>query len=100
MPAYWSHPLPGRPGSPKEAMAVLMPPDLQDYKPFVDFRNKEAADTPPGKLQDDIQRRLTYQAVSEFGLMQTHGRIMENGGKITHAADIQVGWIGGMGRVG
>jgi DEAD/DEAH box helicase domain-containing protein len=80
MLAYWSQPLPGRPGSPKEAMAVLMPPDLQDYKPFVDFRNGEAAETPPGRLQDDIQRRLTWQAVSEFGLMQTHGRTMEKNG--------------------
>ena len=77
---YWSVTEPGRPGSIKETMAVLMPPDLQEYKPFVDFRNNPVIEKPPSALFRDIQNRLTWQAVSEFGLMQTHGRTMELNG--------------------
>ena len=61
-------------------MTVLMPPDLQEYKPFVDFRDNPALEKPPTKLFNEIQSRLTWQAVSEFGLMQTHGRTMELNG--------------------
>jgi len=77
---YWSQDKPGRPGSIKEAMTVLMPPDLQEYNPFIDYRNNLALEKPPSKLFNEIQNRLTWQAVSEFGLMQTHGRTMELNG--------------------
>lgn len=76
MLAYWSQPLPGRPGSPKEAMAVLMPPDLQDYKPFVDFRNGEAAETPPGGLQDDIAAKTDRYWVQASGPRQQCCQVM------------------------
>lgn len=77
---YWSQDKPGRPGSIRETMTALMPPDLHDYKPFRDFRNNPAMAKPPSRLFDEITRRLTWQAVSEFGLMQTHGRTMELNG--------------------
>lgn len=77
---YWSREKPGRPGCVKEAMTVLMPPDLQAYKSFVDFRNNPSLEKPPSRLLDEIRSRLTWQAVSEFGLMQTHGRTMELNG--------------------
>lgn len=77
---YWSQDKPGRPGSIKETMTVLMPPDLQEYKPFVDYRNNAVLEKPPSTLFSEIQSRLTWQAVSELGLMQTHGRTMELNG--------------------
>ncbi|BBO85595.1 DEAD/DEAH box helicase [Desulfosarcina ovata subsp. sediminis] len=77
---YWSREEPGRPGSVRETMTALMPPDLHDYKPFRDFRNNPALAKPPSRLLDEITRRLTWQAISEFGLMQTHGRTMELNG--------------------
>lgn len=77
---YWSRNESGRPGSIKETMTVLMPPDLQEYSPFIDYRNTPALEKPPSRLFNEIQTRLTWQAVSEFGLMQTHGRTMELNG--------------------
>ena len=77
---YWSRDLPGRPGSLKEAMTVLMPPDLQEYREFVEFRDHPALDKPPSRLYEQIRTRLSWQAASEFGLMQTHGRTMEPNG--------------------
>ncbi|MCP4531628.1 MAG: helicase, partial [Delftia sp.] len=40
-------PGPGRPGSPKQAMAALMPPDLYQYGAYRAFRNDESASDPP-----------------------------------------------------
>ena len=77
---YWSRDLPGRPGCLKEAMTVLMPPDLQEYREFVEFRDHPALDKPPSRLYEQIRTRLSWQAASEFGLMQTHGRTMEPNG--------------------
>lgn len=77
---YWSQKKPGRPGSIRETMTALMPPDLQEYKPFLAFRNTPSMDKPPPGLFDEITTRLTWQATSEFGLMQTHGRSMEMSG--------------------
>ena len=77
---FWSQELPGRPGSIRETMTALMPPDLHDYGLFLDFRNNPALENPPARLFEEITRRLTWQAVSEFGLMQTHGRTMELNG--------------------
>ena len=77
---YWSEKKPGRPGSLKEAMACLMPTDIQDYSPWLLFRDDEKQTTPDKKLLDEVVNRLTWQATSEFGLMQTHGRTLESGG--------------------
>ena len=77
---FWSQDKPGRPGSIRETMTALMPPDLQDYNPFQEYRNNPVMDRPSSKLFADITSRLTWQAVSEFGLMQTHGRTMELNG--------------------
>ncbi len=77
---FWSQEKTGRPGSVRETMTALMPPDLHDYTPFREFRDNAAMEMPPARLLDEITRRLTWQAVSEFGLMQTHGRTMELNG--------------------
>jgi DEAD/DEAH box helicase domain-containing protein len=77
---FWSQKDAGRPGSIKEAMAALIPPDLQEYKPWVDFRDNDSAVTPPADLRQEIEARLTWETTSEFGLMQTHGRTMEPSG--------------------
>lgn len=77
---YWSENEPGRPGSLKEAMACLMPTDIQDYHPWLQFRDDELQNTPDKKLLEEVVNRLTWQATSEFGLMQTHGRTLESGG--------------------
>ena len=39
---WWSLPQPGRPGKIKEAMASLMPPDLQQYDDFKAYRDEKA----------------------------------------------------------
>ncbi|MCP4754368.1 MAG: DEAD/DEAH box helicase [Proteobacteria bacterium] len=77
---WWSRSLPGRPGSVLEAMAALMPPDLQQYEPFVKYRDSGARVDPPERLRKEIEERLTWEAVSEFGLMLTHGRTLESNG--------------------
>jgi DEAD/DEAH box helicase domain-containing protein len=77
---WWSQPLPGYPGKIKEVMASLMPPDLQQYEDFKKYRDEMPSDEPPKKLRGEIEHRLTWEATSEFGLMQTHGRTMETAG--------------------
>lgn len=77
---YWSELKPGRPKSVRETIAALIPPDLQEYQPYVRYRNDTALQEPPRGLRDDIENRLVWEATSEFGLMQTHGRTMELSG--------------------
>ncbi len=75
--SYWSENRPGRPGSLREVMSTLIPPDLREYSEYLDFRNNPTLQIPPAKLRKDFVERLTWQAVSEFSLMMTHGRTME-----------------------
>lgn len=74
---YWSEEKPGRPGSLREVMSTLIPPDLREYSEYLDFRNNQTLTSPPVKLRNDFVERLNWQAVSEFSLMMTHGRTME-----------------------
>jgi DEAD/DEAH box helicase domain-containing protein len=78
--AYWSQPRPGHRGSLREAMATLMPPDLQHYPPYVAFRDQAEHQEPPSTLRETIENRLTWEVTSEFGVMQTHGRTLELSG--------------------
>ena len=87
---YWSQPLPGRPGSVKEVMATLIPPDLREYSGYIEYRNNPIIATPPAKLLKEFVSRLTWQATSEFSLMLTHGRTME-----LHAS-ATLGWDAGI----
>lgn len=70
----------GRPGSLRDAMAVLLPPDLAEYGKFLEYAQQENPGDPPQELREEIEKRLTWQATSEFGLMQTHGRTLESNG--------------------
>ncbi len=79
MLSHWSQERPGFPG-PIKALGTLLPPDLQQYPPYLKFRNSPAGYAPPKTLQDTIAVRLTREATSEFGVMQTHGRTMELSG--------------------
>ena len=74
---YWSRPDPGRPGSEREVMATLLPPDLREYGPYLDFRDSFSIPGPPSRLRREFIQRLNWQATSEFSLMLTHGRTME-----------------------
>jgi DEAD/DEAH box helicase domain-containing protein len=78
--SYWSAARPGRPGSCREAMAALMPPDLQQYQAYLAYRERDDFLEPPTTLRELIETRLTWEATSEFGLMQTHGRTLELSG--------------------
>ncbi|WP_257263618.1 DEAD/DEAH box helicase [Endozoicomonas sp. ONNA2] len=75
--AYWSRPEPGRPGSERRVIETLIPPDLREYKGYVQFRKNSAALKPDPKLRKEFITRLNWQAASEFSLMLTHGRTME-----------------------
>jgi DEAD/DEAH box helicase domain-containing protein len=77
---WWSEPRPGWPGHIREAMSSLMPPDLQEYADFVTYRDNAADNEAPRRLREEIEQRLAWEATSEFGLMQTHGRTMETAG--------------------
>ena len=83
---HWSLPQAGWAGGAKQALASLMPPDLQQYDDYLDFRNDGSQAHPRKRLSDAIEERLTWETVSEFGLMQTHGRTMEA------SASACVGW--------
>jgi DEAD/DEAH box helicase domain-containing protein len=74
---YWAQPLPGRPGSEREVMATLMPSDLREYQPYLDYRNNPQQHPVPAKLRREFIERLNWEAVSEFSLMLTHGRTLE-----------------------
>ncbi|PYP82904.1 MAG: helicase [Blastocatellia bacterium AA13] len=74
---WWSEQRAGWRGKIREAMASLLPPDLQEYTDFVAYRDNSAANQPPRGLLKDIEQRLSWEATSEFGLMETHGRTME-----------------------
>lgn len=74
---HWSSDLPGRPGSVRETMATLMPPDLRKYAPYLEFRNNSAAQSPKPELLREFIERLNWEAASEFSLMLTHGRTLE-----------------------
>jgi DEAD/DEAH box helicase domain-containing protein len=78
--AHWSQPRPGQRGSIRDAMATLMPPDLQHYQPYATFRDQAERQEPPASLYETVETRLTWEATSEFGLMQTHGRTLELSG--------------------
>jgi len=75
---YWSQDKPGFPG-PGKALEALLPPDLQHYTAYQEYRSSGSPVTPL-KLQQEVECRLTWQATSEFGLMQTHGRSLEFSG--------------------
>ncbi len=74
---YWSQARPGRPGSPRNAMASLMPPDLREYPDYLKFRDHKTLQHPPDSLLAEVVTRLTWEATSEFGVMLTHGRTLE-----------------------
>lgn len=74
---YWSQPVPGRPGSVREVMATLIPPDLREYSRYLEYRNNPSIVTPPARLLEEFITRLNWQATSEFSLMLLHGRTME-----------------------
>ena len=86
---YWAQPRPIGLGSMKEAMGALLPPDLKDYADWKDFRDNPAAIKPPSRLLADVQERLTWEATSEFGLMQTHGRSIEASGSSCVGWDVE-----------
>ncbi len=83
----WSKPRAGWPGHIREAMASLIPPDLHDYAEFLEFRNSTTADQPSFYLRSDIERRLTWQATSEFGVRLLRGRTLETNGSSCLAWD-------------
>ncbi|MFH1138027.1 MAG: DEAD/DEAH box helicase [Pseudomonadota bacterium] len=87
---YWAEEKPGRPGRAKEAMAALIPPDLRQYQPYLDFRDNPAANKPPRELLEQIETRLAWEAVSEFGVMLTHGRTMESSGSACVGYDREI----------
>ena len=84
---FWAEPEPGRPGSMKESMATLMPPDLREYADYLDYRDSSAR-MPPSGLLDELALRLTWEATSEFSLMLTHGRTMESHASATLGWDL------------
>lgn len=83
---YWSEKEPGRPGSLKEVVATLLPPDLREYGPYLTYRNDSTVSTPSEPLRTQFVERLNWQATSEFSLMLNHGRTME-----VHASST-LGW--------
>jgi DEAD/DEAH box helicase domain-containing protein len=59
---------------------------LQQYHAYQAFRDQTQQQEPPASLRETIETRLTWEATSEFGLMQTHGRTLELSGSAA------VGW--------
>ena len=50
-----------RPGSMVETMGTLLPPDLREYGPYVDYRDGAVPGTPaPDSLRLEVARRLTW----------------------------------------
>ena len=84
---YWSQPMPGRPGSLREAISTLLPTDLREYQAYLDYRSQPVLAPPGPRLRNDIEDRLTWEAISEFSLMLTHGRTLEGNASTTLGYD-------------
>ena len=80
---YWSEPVPGRPGSLREAISTLLPPDLREYPPYLAYREQPPNTPPDAPLRAAIEQRLAWEACSEFSLMLTHGRTLEGNASAT-----------------
>jgi DEAD/DEAH box helicase domain-containing protein len=65
-----------REGSLRGVIETLMPPDLLEYPPYRSYRDSDA-ENPEPRFRKDLETRLFWEAVSEFGLMQSHGRTLE-----------------------
>ena len=87
---YWSQPMPGRPGSLREAISTLLPTDLREYQAYLDYRGQPVLAPPSSRLRSDIEDRLTWEAISEFSLMLTHGRTLEGNASTTLGYDPDV----------
>lgn len=86
---WWGTPELGRTKNIKEAIAALLPPDLHGYQDYLKYRNNPNLTNPPKSLASDIEKRLTWQATSEFGLMLLRGRTMESSGSACVSWDWQ-----------
>ena len=78
--SYWSEKKAGRPGSLKKALSIFVPYDLQNYQPYLDFRNRESLENIPPNVKKELYSRIRWEIQSEFGFMQTHGRTLEASG--------------------
>ncbi|MCB0323267.1 MAG: DEAD/DEAH box helicase [Bdellovibrionales bacterium] len=86
---YWSEASRKGGGSVRDAIELLLPPDLREYESYLAFRDSDAS-VPAQKFRHEVERRLYWEAVSEFGLMLTHGRTMERMGSAA------LGWDDGI----
>lgn len=76
-------------GSMRSAIESLLPPDLKENGDYLAFRESDAT-TPGPKLRDDIAKRLSWEAASEFGVLQTHGRTLERMGSAALGWDAEI----------
>jgi DEAD/DEAH box helicase domain-containing protein len=65
-------------GGLKEVVATLMPPDLREYKGYLEYRNGTPQEANPGPLfMGEFLERLQWEVCSQFSLLLTRGRTLE-----------------------
>lgn len=76
---FWKHSKRlGDKGGTKEVIATLMPPDLREYEPYLEYRDHTAQDAQPGPLfRGEFEERLLWEVCSQFSLLLTRGRTLE-----------------------
>ncbi|MCB1171046.1 MAG: DUF1998 domain-containing protein, partial [Leptospiraceae bacterium] len=60
----------------KDALATLLPPDLEELDPWLEFL-KQGKDSPDAAFLDAFKERVLWNVLAEFGLNLFHGRSLE-----------------------
>jgi len=71
---------PGRPGSMREAIATLAPPDIREHQHYQEFVHQRNGQQPRQRFHEQFIERLAWEATSEFGMQVSVGRTLEMNG--------------------
>ncbi|WP_395752920.1 DEAD/DEAH box helicase [Prosthecobacter sp.] len=78
--AYASEAQPGRPGSLREAMATLVPPDIREHREYEAFVRSRKIDRPATPFLEAVHQRMSWEAARELGMQVQVGRTLERSG--------------------
>jgi DEAD/DEAH box helicase domain-containing protein len=71
---------PGRPGTLREAVATLVPPDLREHKDYIAFVRERNGEKPDASFLKAVEDRMTWEITRELGMQVQIGRTLEKNG--------------------
>ena len=78
--AFAAEAKPGRPGSLREAVATLVPPDLREHNDYVAFVRQHNGARPDSAFLKAVEERMTWEVTRELGMQVQIGRTLEKNG--------------------